>query len=182
MLLRLWGYDCRVAYDGAAGLRAARDYQPDCLLLDIAMPGLDGYTLARTVRAQPGLKRAKLIAMTAYSDETHIRHSREAGFDLHLVKPTEPLEIRRLMDMLSEVVQLVGKTEEMARRNVAQASETTELIKEVKDDMKEVKQDIKEIKEDVKELKEEVREVKEVRAEEHPGDAKSLDPEPQGEG
>ena len=103
MLLRLWGYDCRVAYDGAAGLRAARDYQPDCLLLDIAMPGLDGYTLARTVRAQPGLKRAKLIAMTAYSDETHIRHSREAGFDLHLVKPTDPFEIKRLMDMFNRL-------------------------------------------------------------------------------
>jgi CheY-like chemotaxis protein len=100
MLLRLWGYDCRVAYDGAAGLRAAYDYQPDCLLLDIAMPGLDGYTLARRVRAQPGLERAKLIALTAYSDEEYVRCSREAGFDLHLVKPTAPFEIKRLMDML----------------------------------------------------------------------------------
>src|SRR5262245_35005774 len=84
LLLRLWGYDCRVAYDGAAGLRAACDYQPDCWLLDIAMPGLDGYTLARRVRAQPSLVRAKLVALTAYSDETHVRRSQEAGFDLHL--------------------------------------------------------------------------------------------------
>ena len=182
MLLRLWGYDCRVAYDGVAGLRAARDYQPECLLLDLAMPGLDGFRLARAVRAQPGLERAKLIALTAFSDEAYVQCSREAGFDLHLVKPTDPLEIKRQMDMLSKVVELAGKTEEMARQNVAVATETKELIREVKDDMKEVKEDIKEIKEDVKELKEEVREVKEVRAEEHPGDAKSLDPEPQGEG
>src|SRR5271165_3786037 len=104
MLLRLWGYDCWAAYDGAAGLQAACDYRPDCLLLDIAMPGLDGYTLARKVRAQPGLDRAKLVALTAYSDETHVRRSQEAGFDLHLIKPTEPMEIRRLMDTLSKVV------------------------------------------------------------------------------
>ena len=104
MLLRLWGYECRAAYDGAAGLQAACDYQPDCLLLDIAMPGLDGYTLARRVRAQPSLVRAKLIALTAYSDETHVRRSQEAGFDLHFVKPTDPLDMKRLMDKLSKVV------------------------------------------------------------------------------
>ena len=104
MLLRHWGYDCRAAYDGAAGLQAACDYRPNCMLLDIAMPGLDGYTLARRVRAQPGLVRAKLVALTAYSDETHLRRSREAGFDLHLVKPTDPLDMKRLMDKLSNVV------------------------------------------------------------------------------
>jgi CheY-like chemotaxis protein len=180
ILLRQWGFDCQVAYDGAAGLRAACDYQPDCLLLDITMPGLDGYTLARKVRTLPSLNRTKLIALTAYSDEAYVRRSREAGFDLHLVKPTEPLEIKRLMDMLSKVVQLAGKTEEMARQNVAVATETKELIKEVKDDMKEVKADIKEIKEDVRELKEEVREVKEARAEENPVDEKSPKPEPAG--
>ena len=177
-LLRLWGYDCRAAYDGAAGLRAASAYRPDCMFLDIAMPGIDGYTLARTVRAQPGLSRVKLIALSAFSDETHVRRSRESGFDLHLIKPTAPLEIKRVMDILSKVVQLAGKTEEMARQNVALASETKELIKEVKDDMKEVKEDIKEIKEDVKELKEEVREVKEERADEHPSDRTPPGPDP----
>jgi CheY-like chemotaxis protein len=104
MLLRQWGYDCRAAYDGAAGLQAACDYRPDCMLLDIAMPGLDGYTLARKVRAQPSLVRAKLVALTAYTDETHVRRSQEAGFDLHLVKPTDPLDMKRLMDKLSKVV------------------------------------------------------------------------------
>ena len=178
MLLRLWGYDCRVAYDGAAGLQAACDYRPDCLLIDIAMPGLDGYTLARRVRTQPGLDRAKLVALTAFSDETHVRRSQEAGFHFHLVKPTEPLEIERLMNMLNELIRLASGAEELARQNVALASETKELLKEVKEDIEEVKEevkelktvkeDIKEIKEDVKDLKEELREVKEVRAEEHP--------------
>ena len=68
------------------------------------MPGMDGYALARRVRAQPGLDHAKLVALTSYSDETHVRRSQEAGFDLHLVKPTEPLEMKRLMDTLSKVV------------------------------------------------------------------------------
>lgn len=104
MLLSLWGYDCCVAYDGAAGLQAAYAYRPDCLLLDIAMPGLDGYTLARRVRAQPGLDHVKLVALTSYSDETHVQRSQEAGFDIHLVKPTDPLEIKKLMETLSNVV------------------------------------------------------------------------------
>jgi CheY-like chemotaxis protein len=76
------------------------------------MPELDGYRLARTVRAQPGLERAKLLALTAYSDEEYVRCSREAGFDLHLIKPTDPFEIETLMDSLSEGVQLGGETED----------------------------------------------------------------------
>jgi two-component system, OmpR family, response regulator len=104
MLLRLWGYTCRATYDGKAGLKAASEDRPDCLLLDIAMPGLDGYTVARRVRAQPCLDNARLVAITAFSDQTHVHLSQEAGFDYHLVKPTDPLEIKRLMDKLSKVV------------------------------------------------------------------------------
>src|SRR5690242_17480033 len=55
VLLRMWGYNCRVAYDGKAGLEAARAHRPDCLLLDISMPGMDGYTLASRLRRQPEL-------------------------------------------------------------------------------------------------------------------------------
>jgi CheY-like chemotaxis protein len=103
MLLKIWGYTCLAAYDGETGLQAASKHQPDCLLLDIAMPGLDGYTVARRVRAQPCLDNARLVALTAFSDETHVRRSQEAGFDFRLVKPTDPLEIKSLMDKLSAV-------------------------------------------------------------------------------
>ena len=104
LLLRLWGYSCRATYDGKAGLKAASETRPDCLLLDIAMPGMDGYTLARRVRAQPFLDNAMLVALTAFSDEKHVHLSQEAGFDYLFVKPIDPLEMKRLMDKLSKVV------------------------------------------------------------------------------
>jgi CheY-like chemotaxis protein len=104
ILLRAWGYDCLAVYDGAAGFQVACNYRPNCLLLDIGMPGLNGYTFGRMARAQPSLERAKLIALTAYSDEMHIHLAQQAGFDYHFVKPTDPLEIKRLMDELSKVV------------------------------------------------------------------------------
>lgn len=202
-LLRLWGHDCRAAYNGAAALQVACDYRPDCLVLDIDMPGLDGYILARSVRTEPGLDRAKLVALTIHSDEAHVRFSHEAGFDYHLVKPIEHLDIKRLkslMDTLNELVRLAGKAEELTRQNVALASETKELLKEVKEDMKEVKkdireikedndddmtevkEDIREIKEDVRELKQEVREAKESRAGERTEDDSSPKGGSQAEG
>jgi CheY-like chemotaxis protein len=151
LLLELWGHNVRVAYDGAAGLEAARNYRPDCLVLDIGMPKLDGYSLAKMVRQEPGLEQAKLIALTAYGDEKAIRSVKEAGFDYHLVKPASPLELERILTMLNEVIRLASKTEELARENVALAGETKQLLKEVK-------QDIQEVKEEVQELKEELRE------------------------
>ena len=60
VLVNRWGYDCLVAYDGFAGLKAAREYRPDCMLLDIGLPGLDGYALVRRVKACPGLGRRSL--------------------------------------------------------------------------------------------------------------------------
>ena len=176
LLLRLWGYDCRVAYDGEAGFLAACDYKPDCLILDLAMPGINGYALARKVRAEPGLNGAKLIALTAYFDQPHVGLAQEAGFDYYLVKPTELFEIEALKDMLNTIAQLVGQAEQMARQNVALANETKELIEEVKDGMKEVKQDIREIKADVRELKEEFRGIQGAPVETRPAQGESPEP------
>src|SRR5262245_49345056 len=87
IVLKLWGYEARAVYDGAAALVAARDFAPHCLVLDIGLPILDGYRVAERVRRLPGLENTKLIALTAYSDEAHLRRVREVGFDHHLVKP-----------------------------------------------------------------------------------------------
>lgn len=157
ILLKMWGFDARAAYDGAAGLEAVRAGVPDCLVLDINMPGLDGFALAREVRRQPGLERVKLIALTAYSDAEHARRIQEAGFDHYLVKPAPPGDIERILKMLDEVIRLASKTEELARQNVTLAGETKELLKEVKQDIREVKEEVRELKEELREVKEEIR-------------------------
>ncbi len=149
-LLKIWGFDNRVAYDGIEGLEVARNYRPDCLLLDISMPRMDGYNLARLIRQEPGLENVKLIAVTAYSDEKRIRRIQEAGFDYHLVKPADPSALERILMMLNEVVKLAGKTQELARLNVELASETRELLQEVKEDIREIKENMKEIKEELR--------------------------------
>jgi CheY-like chemotaxis protein len=151
-LLGLWGYDYRVAYDGTAGWEAACAYRPDCLLLDIRMPGLDGYALARRVRQHPELKEAKLVALTAYSDDAHALRAEEAGFDYRLVKTTDPSEVERLLDMLSEIMQLAGRTEQLAQKSVTLSSETKQLLKEVREDIKEVKEEVKELREELREV------------------------------
>jgi CheY-like chemotaxis protein len=164
VLLKLWGFECRVAYDGASGLEVARAFRPDCLILDIAMPRMDGYTVAQLVRRLPGLEKAKIVALTAFSDERHLQRARETGFDFHLVKPADPLELERILTMLNEVVKLASRTEELARQNVVLATETRELLQEVKDD-------IREIKDEVKEIREELRDVRESDPGEHRGGA-----------
>jgi two-component system OmpR family response regulator len=161
VILRTWGYDCRVAYDGSSGLEEARVYLPDCLVLDINMPRMDGLSMARRVRQQPGLEHAKLIALTAYSDAHHSERIRQAGFDHHLVKPADLAELQRILEMLNEIMRLTSRTEELARQNVALAGEAKELLAGVKED-------IREVKEEVKEMRAELREVKETRTDKPP--------------
>ncbi len=164
VLLNLWGYDHRVAYDGAVALETASVYRPDCLVTDLALPGLDGLTLAQRIRQQPGLEKIKLVALTAFSDAFHAQRVKEAGFDYYLIKPADLAELERVLLMIQEVIRLAGKTEELAKQNVALATETKELLKEVKEDITEVKEELKEVKEEVRELKEELREAKDDEA------------------
>src|SRR5262245_11770889 len=100
VLLRMWGHDCRAAYDGERGLAAARDFLPECLVLDASMPRMDGFTLARRVRAEPDLADATLVLLSAYSDDAHARRAREAGFDYQLTKPAPPCTLQRLLEDL----------------------------------------------------------------------------------
>jgi CheY-like chemotaxis protein len=169
-LLRFWGYQSQARYDAVSALSAARDHHPDCVLVDIDMPGLAGYRLAQRLRMQPGVDGTKLVALSTHADEPHVACSREAGFDFYFTKPIEPRDIgrlKRLMDTLNQLVSLAGKTEEMTRQNLALTNEMKELIKVVKSDMEEVKEEIIEIKDDVNELKEELRESKNAKTEEY---------------
>jgi signal transduction histidine kinase/CheY-like chemotaxis protein len=87
--LRQWGCEARVVTDGQAALDAAAERRPDVVLLDIGMPGMDGLEVARRLRKDPALGDVWLVALTGYGRELDHRHSREAGFDLHLTKPVE---------------------------------------------------------------------------------------------
>lgn len=97
MLLRLSGQDVRTAYSGAEALEKAQAQGPDMILLDIGMPGMDGYEVARRVRQQPGLESVTMVALTGWGQEDDRRRTKEAGFDHHLVKPVEPEALARLL-------------------------------------------------------------------------------------
>jgi PAS domain S-box-containing protein len=96
-LLTLEHHDVCTAIDGPAGVDAALRLRPDVALIDIGLPGLNGYEVARRIRATEAGRTMKLIALTGYGQSEDMRMAREAGFDLHLVKPVEP---RRLDEAL----------------------------------------------------------------------------------
>jgi PAS domain S-box-containing protein len=97
LLLQLGGNDTTVAHDGATALTLAASQPPDIAFLDIGMPQMDGYELARRFRAHPQLKEVTLIAVTGWGQDEDRRRTKEAGFDAHQVKPVEPDAIRQLL-------------------------------------------------------------------------------------
>src|SRR2546430_12135073 len=83
VLLGIWGYQVRVAYDGPAALREVPGWQPDVILLDIGMPGMDGYEVAQQLRARKATKTPILMAVTGYAQDEDRQRAEEAGFDYH---------------------------------------------------------------------------------------------------
>lgn len=97
MLLEMHGHDVWVAHDAQSALDTAHGQRPDIGLLDIGLPGLDGYELARQLRAGDGTRHMKLIAVTGWGQDGDRRRAREAGFDGHLTKPAEPGAVLQLL-------------------------------------------------------------------------------------
>jgi CheY-like chemotaxis protein len=96
ILVKIWGHDVRVAYDGAAAFALAAAERPDVLLLDIVMPKMDGFHLARHLRRQTRFQDTLLVAVTGYADEVH-RRLWEGAFDHYLIKPVEPPALEKLL-------------------------------------------------------------------------------------
>ncbi len=96
LVLKSLGHEARVEHDGERALKVAAAFKPDVVLLDLGLPGMDGFELARRLRkAQgPGLR---VIAVTGWGQETDRQRSQEAGFDLHLVKPVDPQDLARII-------------------------------------------------------------------------------------
>lgn len=97
LLLRASGYQVHVAYDGPSAVEIALSYQPDVVLLDIGLPGIDGYEVARRIRQQSTLKNICLVAVTGYGQETDRQRSRKAGFEYHLAKPADFSKIQQIL-------------------------------------------------------------------------------------
>jgi PAS domain S-box-containing protein len=95
--LGMSGHEVRTAYSGPAALAAAQAYRPEVVLLDLGMPGMDGYEVARRLRREPGLNNVLLVALTGYGHEEDRRLSREATINHHLVKPVEPEALQALL-------------------------------------------------------------------------------------
>jgi CheY-like chemotaxis protein len=89
MMLKLGGNDVEIAYDGMTALATAQSFVPDAVVLDIGLPGIDGYEVARRLRARPETAHALIVAVTGYGQKEDRERSRAAGFDHHLVKPIE---------------------------------------------------------------------------------------------
>lgn len=89
LLRRLGGHSVRTVYDGASALQTAREFRPDVVLLDIGMPRLDGYAVARELRTIPETADVVIIAVTGYGRSTDREQSVAAGIDLHLIKPID---------------------------------------------------------------------------------------------
>ena len=100
MLLGIWGHDTRSAHDGPSALGIAQEFQPEVILLDIGLPGMDGFEVARRVHSLPGLRNTVLIAMTGYGQEEDRARSRAAGFARHLVKPADPTTLKKMLESL----------------------------------------------------------------------------------
>jgi PAS domain S-box-containing protein len=97
IMLRLMGNESKTAHDGLEALELAQAYQPDVILLDIGMPKLNGYDSARQIRQQSWGKHVCLVALTGWGQDEDRHKSREAGFDLHLVKPVQLEALEQLL-------------------------------------------------------------------------------------
>ena len=98
LVLEAFGYEVRTAYDAAAALAALRDFAPDAAVLDIGLPGMDGYALAGEVAKAPSGTRPRLVALTGYGTQQDRERALRAGFDEHLVKPVDPEHLIAALD------------------------------------------------------------------------------------
>ncbi len=101
MLLELEGFTVELAYDGEQALRHAAEFNPEAVLLDIGLPGLNGYQVAQRLRERSTLEGGMptlLVAVSGYGRDNDRQTSRLAGFNAHLTKPADPDEILRVLD------------------------------------------------------------------------------------
>ena len=99
MLVRLWGYEPLIAYSGEAALELAGRHPPDVALLDLGLPRLSGFEVARRLRQRPELEATALVALTGHADMATRQRALESGFEAVLVKPVDPAALEELLQL-----------------------------------------------------------------------------------
>lgn len=112
MLVRLWGCEVATAYNGREALQLAVERSPQVVLLDLGLPGMDGFEVIRHVQEIEPLRNVRVVALTGYGGEDDRRRTAEAGFHHHFVKPTDPQELRTL---LTDVMRAITLADEVAK-------------------------------------------------------------------
>jgi CheY-like chemotaxis protein len=97
VMLELAGHEVLEAEEGVSGLELLKATRPDIAVIDVGLPGLNGYEIARRFRAEPDADGVMLVALTGYGTPEARERSRQAGFDHHLIKPVDPDTLRELM-------------------------------------------------------------------------------------
>jgi CheY-like chemotaxis protein len=97
MILESDGHELFIAYDGQQALKHAETHRPDVIILDLSMPVIDGYEVARTIRRQPNGQEPMLIALTGWVQERDKHKAKDAGFDHHVVKPAKASDLRGIL-------------------------------------------------------------------------------------
>lgn len=122
-LVAIGGDEVRIAYDGASALDAAREFEPNIGLIDLQMPQLDGFRLAKQLREIPKLHDMLLVAVTGFADKAHRVLAQEAGFDEYLVKPFSLARLRETLTVARELriasLQLRADAEALREQNQA---------------------------------------------------------------
>jgi CheY-like chemotaxis protein len=108
LLNKLGDHQTMVVHDGLSALERIRTWRPEVVLLDIGLPGMDGYEVARSVREDGNLGSIRLVAITGYGQDEDRKKSRAAGFDKHLVKPIDAAELERLFTEWDKLLALKG--------------------------------------------------------------------------
>ncbi len=104
LMLRLYGHEAHIASDGRTALQVVQAVEPDVVLLDLGLPRVDGWQIAKQIREHSIHKRPLLVAVSGYGRKADRLRSQEAGIDLHLVKPVDPDQLRELLARFQTVI------------------------------------------------------------------------------
>jgi CheY-like chemotaxis protein len=99
-LLEALGYETHIAYDGETAVHSAAALRPDAIIMDIGLPGVNGYEAARRIRAQDPGMRVSIIALTGWGQESDRLRSAQAGIEHHLIKPLDLAALKQILDSL----------------------------------------------------------------------------------